>query len=187
MPIPFRDADDIAELGSAGYLKIVVQPPGAFQGALFLVNARGEPVEFSYTQVETPNTFLWRQDDIRKHAARTLVAALFAVCPRTPSILACLAEDVPFDLFSTQIHLSFPVCRIASMNKATPYAAAETAETVEGSDPRHLFWYPGSPAEGSQERRLIDRLIAGGLLLEPFERAAVGLREVYGSPTPLNA
>ncbi|MBF8299248.1 MAG: hypothetical protein HW397_297 [Dehalococcoidia bacterium] len=58
MPIPFHDADDVSELGLAGFLKIDAPKPATFHGALFLTNARGEPVEFTYNRSETPNTFL---------------------------------------------------------------------------------------------------------------------------------
>ena len=44
MPIPFRDADDLTELGLAGYLMIEPAPAGAGDlGALFQINARGGP------------------------------------------------------------------------------------------------------------------------------------------------
>jgi hypothetical protein len=39
-----------------------------------------------------------------------------------------------------------------------------------------------SPAAGSPERRLLQDLHRRGLLLEPFERAGIGLHEVYGEP-----
>jgi hypothetical protein len=48
---------------------------------------------------------------------------------------------------------------------------------------QHVAWQPAVPDDGSAARRLWEHLTAHGLLVEPFERAAVGLREVYG-PTP---
>lgn len=179
MSIPFRDADDVSELGLAGFLKIDAPSPGLFRGALFLTNARGEPVEFTYNRAETPNTFLWRQDDIRRHAVRTLVTSLLSTCSRVPLFVVCLADEVPFELFCTDIRLSVPVCRIASIAAATPHAAVEAQETIEAPGTQQAFWFPVIPADGSKERRLVSRLIASGLLLEPFERALVGLREVY--------
>ena len=55
----------------------------------------------------------------------------------------------------------------------------ETGEVRSDAEPAHLFWLPNAPAEGSVERRLLDALRAGRLLLEPFERAALGLREAF--------
>ena len=113
MPIPYRDADALEELGTAGYFKIEPLSAGTgFIGALFLINARGEPIEFTYNRINTPHTFLWRQDDIRRHAARKLAVSLLTLCPRTPHLILCLVEEVGSELFCQDIHVSIPVCRI---------------------------------------------------------------------------
>jgi hypothetical protein len=180
MPIPFRDSDDISEFGTAGYLKIDVQPVnGQFRGALFLINARGEPVEFTYNTVEVPSTFLWRQDDVHRHAIRTLTTSLLATCPRQPLLILCLADEVPHQIFTSDIRVAVAVGRVASVARPTSYATLESPEDVAGQTQQQVFWFPGKPQEGSVERRLFQRLVTGGLLLEPFERAMVGLREVY--------
>lgn len=180
MPIPYRDADELDELGTAGYLKIEPAAGGSgYLGALLLINARGEPVEFTYNRIDTPNTFLWRQDDLRRHAARKLAASLFSLCPRTPRLLLCLAKEVGSELLGQDLQMSIPVCRIAPAIEAIPYSEAETKDTVHASEPVHVFWFPGRPAEDAIELRLLRLLTAHGLLLEPFERASIGLREVY--------
>ena len=57
MPIPYRDADDLNEVGIAGYLKIEPSSVGSgYLGALFLINARGEPIEFTYNRIEAPRS-----------------------------------------------------------------------------------------------------------------------------------
>lgn len=180
MSIPYRDADEVEEWGAAGYLKIESSPGGpGYLGALFLINARGEPIEFSYNRIETPHTFLWRQADIHRHAERKLVVSLLSICPRTPRILVCLAEEVGSELFCQDIQLSIPICRIAPAIKATAYSAEETVQVAETSEPMHLFWFPSRPQDDSIELRLLHELTSRGLLLEPFERASVGLGEVY--------
>ena len=180
MPIPFRDAEELDELGAVGYLKIDASDDGStFRGALFLVSARGEPLEFTYSRVDAPHTFLWRQGDVRRHATHKLVTSLLATCLRVPRFIICLANEVDHELFCNEIHLSIPVCRVASVMKATPYSKSEVQTTVEDPQPHHLFWFPGKPAEDSTEHRLLNRLIARGLFLEPFDRAVAGLREVY--------
>jgi hypothetical protein len=180
MPIPYRDADDLDELGTVGYLKIepVAGGPG-YLGALFLLNARGEPLEFTYNRIDTPQTFLWRQDDLRRHAARKLTASLFSLCPRTPRLLLCLAKEVGSELFCQDLQVSIPVCRIAPASEAISSADVETRDIVSASEPLQVFWFPGKPAEDSIELRLLRLLASRGLLLEPFERASIGLREVY--------
>lgn len=180
MPIPYRDADDLDELGTVGYLKIEPAAGGAgYLGALLLINARGEPVEFTYNRIDTPNTFLWRQDDLRRHAARKLTASLFSLCPKTPRLLLCLAQEVGSELFAQDIQVSLPVCRIALASETLPSSDAETKDIVHASEPVHVFWFPGRPAEDAIELRLLRLLTSHGLLLEPFERASLGLREVY--------
>ena len=60
MPIPYRDVDDVEELGLAAYLRIVAaDDKSGYAGALFVINARSEPIEFTYNRIETHHTFLW--------------------------------------------------------------------------------------------------------------------------------
>jgi hypothetical protein len=182
VPIPFQDPADVETLGAAGFLKLLpsVSTTG-YCGALFLINARGEPLEFAYNRVEIPNTFLWRKADLRRHAERRLITSLFSVCGRTPRLLLCLAQEVDGELFSQEVRVSLPVGRISPALQTTAQADIEEAGTAEAPEPLHLFWFPQAPAEGSEERRLLEHLRSHGLLLEPFERAIIGLREVFGS------
>jgi hypothetical protein len=57
--------------------------------------------------------------------------------------------------------------------------ASEQVEAISGDAPLKAIWYPEKPLVGSTESRLFSRLAASGLLLEPFERIARGLAEVY--------
>jgi hypothetical protein len=180
VPIPFRDADDLEELGTAAFLKIEPSArDSVYLGALFVVNARGEPIEFAYNLIETPHSFLWRPADLRRHAERKLTASLLDTCEAAPRLVLCLADEVGGELFGRDIEVSVPVGRIDRSLQAAP-AGAEVREVPDLPEPVHLFWYPAPPTPGSAERRLFDQLSGQGLLLEPFERAAFGLREVYG-------
>jgi len=180
MPIPYRDADELNDYGIAGYLTIQPAQEGSgYLAALFLINARGEPIEFTYNRIETPHTFLWRQADIRRHAVKKLTTSLFSLCPKIPRLMLCRAEEVGSELFCQDIQLSIPVCRIAPAIKAFPYSATEIQDRIEAEEPLNLFWYPGKPPEDSIELKLLHELLERGLLTEPFERALIGLREVY--------
>ena len=183
MPISFRDSDEIEELGVAGYLKIDSPGEGkSFRGALFLVNARGEPVEFSYNKIETPASFLWRQDDIQKHATRKLVTSLLDTCQKTPRFLICMAEEIGHELFCNEIHVEILVCRIGTSLQSTSHSSQEIEATLEDPEPINLFWFPEQPGNESLEHQLLLRLNSAGILFEPFERALAGLREVYDTP-----
>lgn len=180
MPIPFRDIDESADLGLAGYLTIEAAPGGAgYLGALFLSNARGEPVEFTYNRIEVANTFLWRPADLRRHAQRRLTASLLSAGPQTPRLLLCRANEVAGEIFTQDIALPIPVGRLSPTLQAIDYDTGEIAEVAAGEADAHLAWIPAPPAENSPERQLVDALIARGLLGEPFERAQAGLHEVY--------
>jgi hypothetical protein len=116
---------------------------------------------------------------------RRLALSLFRECSLTPALLFCRADVVDPHLFgpSGQLTLDVPVGRIATAAEAVGYAGAERQATVETADSggqlqeTHLFWTP-APPEGSAGL-LFNRLAERGLLLEPFDRAARGLREVY--------
>jgi hypothetical protein len=187
MPIPFRDQDDIEELGTAAFLRVEADPdrPG-YRGALFQINARGEPIEFTYNRVATPNSFLWRPGDVRRAATKKLTATLLATCSAVPKVILGRAEEIGSDLFCLDIRAAVPFCRIASALQTTGFSSLETPETLHRApdDPDgeeiQLFWFPELASEQAPARRLVRELFTRGLLLEPFDRADQGLREVFG-------
>jgi hypothetical protein len=135
VPIPFRDADELAELGAAAFLKLEPTAEGGYVGALFLVNARGEPLEFAYNRIETPHAFLWRAADLPRHARRKLTASLLGFCARTPRLLLCLAAEVGSELFAQDLRLSIPVGRIAQALQPAAQSVAEVPEAFEQPAP----------------------------------------------------
>lgn len=185
MPIPFHDQDDLEALGTAAFLLLEANSdPLGYRGAIFQINARGEPVEFTYNRVETPNTFLWRPADIRRAALRRLAASLFTLCPRIPRLILCLAAETPPELFTQDITVDLPVCRIARVLDPEIQAEAEVHEPPGEDDPAHLFWYPTPAGDDTPERALLQALIRHGLLFEPFQRASAGLNELFGEADP---
>ena len=183
MPIPFRDAVEIEELGYAAYLRLVSEDAGAgWVGALFTINARGEPIEFTYNRIDTPHSFLWRAQEVRQSAARRLTASLLTLCPEPPKIIFCLAQEVGSELFGRDLEVSVPVCRIAPTVVSVSYWATETADSLNATEPLNLFWTPAKPLDDSPERRLLNELTTRGLAMEPFDRTLIGLREVYKIP-----
>lgn len=181
MPIPFHDDKEVEALGAAGYFKIERDAAGnSYSGALFLVNAKGEPLEFSYNRIEIPHTFLWKRADIQNHAIRKLVTSLLSICPKVPRLILCLAEEVDSELFCHDIKVSIPVCRVAASSKTVSCSSQEIKEAANSPEPTHLFWFPQRPEDSTLEQQLIHKLSSYGLILEPFERASLGLREVYG-------
>jgi hypothetical protein len=183
MPIPFQDQEDLDGLGTAAFL--LLEPstePVGYRGALFQINARGEPVEFTENWVETPNTFLWRPADMRRAALRRLIASLFTLCPRVPRLIFCLAAQTPPELLTQDITTTVPMARIARASEMP--IPVEVSEPTDDQEAPHLFWYPAPPADDTPERALVQALIRRGLLLEPFARASSGLDELFGEADP---
>jgi hypothetical protein len=183
VPIPFRDEADLDDLGVASFLRIERSERGStYLGALFSVNARGEPIELVYNALETPHPFLWRPADLRRHAERRLTASLLAAAESTPRLLFCLADEVGGELFSQDLSIDVPIGRVErpAITASGP-GNDDDAHDSASRMPVQVFWHPGPPAEASVERALFEQLASRGLLLEPFDRATDGLREVYGA------
>jgi len=182
VPVPFRDLQGDAAGGVAGFLRVLPdEDEGHYMGALFLINALGEPLEFTYNRLEIVQRFLWRRDGLRRHAARRLASSLFEICPRVPDLLLCLAEEVEPELFTQELEVSIPVARLAGETAIVGQVAIEERELLGHEERVQLFWQGRQPEPGSPQRPLVERLAARGLLLEPFERARAGLHEVYGA------
>ena len=180
MPIPFRELDENSEVGLAGYLRFEEEPGGnGIRAALFLINSRGEPVEFSFTRINVSRSFLWRSGDLLRHAVGALSKALFEASTRKPTLLLALAEEVPPRVFTEDLAVNIPFCRVTSPG-ATIHAVNELPELI--SDAINLFWIGGPPEPGSPARLLLEALQVRQLLTEPFERASIGLRETYSEP-----
>ena len=159
MPIPFENPNN-DNPGNAGYLKFVFYPDkNIWFGALFIMNARGEPVEFTHARVRAPQALLWRPDDLRTRCQSSLCASMFDVCPVTPDIILCLATEVNPDLFTRYLNVKIPVGFVALDGSISEWSMEISSDSIVS--------------------RLSECLSKHELLLEPFERALVGLGEVY--------
>jgi hypothetical protein len=181
VPITFRDAADLEDLGLASFLRIERSGRGTtYLGSLFTINGRGEPIELVYNALETPHPLLWRPADLRRHAERRLTASLLSVAESMPSILFCLADEVGVELFAQDIEVQVLVGRVERPVGRDPSATDAESSLPDVPDSVHIFWQPAPPERESGARALFEQLSARGLLLEPFDRAADALREVYG-------
>ncbi len=183
--VPFRNAAELEAGGNAAYLRLTAgQEPRRRLAALFQVNARGEPVEFTFNQMELPAGALWRADDLLRQSARLLTISLFEGAQRSPLVLLCLAAEVDPWLFRDDLLVQIPVCRVGLEGDVAILDQGEESELLSGAEIlANLFWRPKPPAPESPPRRLLDALVSRGLLLEPFDRTMAGLEEALKSPT----
>jgi len=177
MTVPFRDAAELEAGGTAAYLRVT---PGRTRserlGGLLQVNAKGDPVEFTFSTVQVPGGPLWRAGEAERSGLRSLTISLFTASQRSPMLLLCLAREFPPELFRDELEVLLPICRLAAEGDVAQLDRGEIAE--QAVEPTvHLFWRPGPPAPESPPRRLLDSLGRRGLLLEPFDRIPAGLRE----------
>src|SRR5579859_2567436 len=129
MPIPFHDVDDVDELGAAGFLKVEPLPGTGAVIGLFVVNARGEPLEFAFNRLELTHPFLWTERLARAHLERRLVTSVLSVCSHNPRLLLCLVSELDETLLGRDLRLEVPLARI------TP--------------PAHVSWQPTPPDKDS--------------------------------------
>ena len=159
MAISFRDQDEIDALGFAGYFKLA-RDGDEYSGALFIINARGEPVHFLYNKVRVTNHFMWREEDLALAANRRLVQSLTSVCPVTPVLMLCQASETPEKLFEYELH------------------SAPLVGCIARGERLEVTWYPRTPAAGTPAFTLWELLFTRGLLHEPFTRATKGIAEI---------
>ncbi|MCI0563868.1 MAG: hypothetical protein MN733_35795 [Nitrososphaera sp.] len=180
MPIPFNDLADDSDLGLAGFLRFQEESDGkGIRAALFIITSRGAPIEFSFTRIGIAPSFLWREGDAARHAVTTLSKAMFEASSKKPSLILALAEEVAPQVFTEDLEVRVPICRVSSLS-TTVHATAEIPEIL--TDTINLFWVGDRPAADSQCRQLLEALRVRKLLTEPFDRAAVGLQEAFNSP-----
>jgi hypothetical protein len=162
-----------------GYLRFVEEDGNrGMRGALFLVNSRGEPMDFSFARVDVHASFLWRPGESRRQAVVALSRTLFTAANNVPQLLIALAEEVPAAVFTEDLAVAIPLCRLAGPT-ALAYASTESTEELPGA--QHLFWVGPPPATESDARGLLDALVARQGLVEPFERATLGLQEAFAA------
>src|SRR5438445_11345410 len=129
MPIPFSDIEGLDGLGSAAFLKLERSSDDACcLGALLVIGARGEPLEFGYNRVRVPEPFLWREADLRRHTERRLTTSLLSVCTQQPRLLLCLADEVSIGLFGQDLQLEVPVIRVGEPVMSHPHVETQTGE-----------------------------------------------------------
>ena len=179
MPIPFRDLGQDEPSGMAGFLRFIDEPDGkGIRGALFIMSVRGEPVEFAFTRIDLRSGVLWRPGHARSRSVYALTKALFESASSQADVVFALAEETPPEVFSDDLRPEIPLCRVASNDSA---AAAPAEETQRLSESLTLYWTNGLPSSGSVAAQTVELLGQRLLLLEPFERAALGIQEAFDS------
>ena len=179
MPVPFENSRNNDIPGVIGFLRLVDEERGSgIRAALFAASAMEAPLEFCFTRVEIADSVLWRTGEARRVAALSLIQTLLHSANRTPDIILGLAEEIPPLIFSEDIRVDVPACRI-STDPAPRRGVSEEIERLGSS--LYLVWNAPQPPEGSVARQLLNALAERPDPLEPFDRVAAGIKEAYES------
>lgn len=177
LSIPFRDVATSVAPGSIAFLKFQEEAAGGLQGAVFVTNGIGEPLEFTFARVDVRASTLWRPGDAHRSAVGQLVRVLFPALSSRPDFLLMLASEVPPRLFFDDIQLELPACRVGG--ESSLHAVDEVVEKID--DIQHVFWIGPQPGPNERARGLMESLRSRNLVTEPFERAVIGLQEAFGN------
>ena len=145
---------------------------------MFIMSARGEPIEFAFTRINLRSGVLWRPGHARSRSVSALTKALFESASNQADVVFSLAEETPPSVFSDNISPEIPLCRVALQD---PVSAAPTEETQQLSESLTFYWTNGLPPPGSLTAQIVELLGQRQLLIEPFERAALGIQEAFDS------
>ena len=171
MGVSYRDRSGAPAGGSAAYLCVRDEPSrSGLQGALFVVNDLAEPLDFCFSRIDVPGSFLWRPGEARRHAARALTIALFDAAPRSPDLVVSTPADVPVAVLADDLEIDVPVCHLSR-------GLGDADE-----DDLHVTWLNGQPPDEAGAQGILRSLISRKLAMEPFDRAAQGLHEVFAAP-----
>ena len=179
MPVPFRDLGENEPSGAAAFLRFINEPDGnGIRGALFIMSPRGDPLEFSFTRIDVRSGVLWRTGQARSRALTSLTKALFESTSRVPEVVFALANETPVEVFSEGLDVQVSLCRVA-IQQAEPAGTAE--EGQHSSDSVSLLWVNGPPEVGAPPAKMVEVLESRQLMIEPFERVALGIQEAFES------
>jgi hypothetical protein len=178
MPIPFNNAGNGDTQGAIGFLRLLEEGQGSvIRAALFTASVLDVPLEFCFTQMDFADSVLWRKREARRVAAASLIRTLFQAANRTPDVILGLADEIPPLVFSEDITVNVPVCRV-STDPAPRRGVSEEIEKLGST--LFLIWSTRPPTEGSVARRMLNVLAERPNPLESFDRVAAGIAEAYG-------
>jgi len=177
MPVQYQDKTALADNHMAAYVRCIDEDGGkGIRGCLFLITSRGEPMDYCFSRIDVNASFLWRSGEARRSAVASLLKVLFDAINRTPILVLTLADEIPPMVFSDDLLVEVPVCRMSTGDLAIQ-GTSEQMETLDSSI--NVIWASSPPEEESPARTLLESLQATHILLEPFERALAGLDEAY--------
>ena len=180
MPIQFRDHAEVDELGSLDIYDLSPRRAERESEAHCSSSTAGaEPVDFSFSRVRCKHRFCGAPAMHSAMRSEHYAQLSSTLCSKEPTLLLARVEEVPPLLFTEDLEVHVTTAR-ASTQLTQSHAVSEVQEDM-GAE-LHVYWVHFVPAPQSPPRQLVDALVEKGLLLEPFERAGVGIQVAYSTP-----
>ena len=178
--MPFIDAASGEDPVRVAYLWFLQEADGrGLRGCIFAVSLQGDPLEFCCTRMDLPTGPLWNLDLALRRAVAELIRALFQAGTLRPDAVFCLSAETPEEAFSQDIDAQVPVCRVSVAPRGDSSGSASGA----GDGWSVSLCWQNEPAPGGSGDNPLSRYLASrDRLMEPFERAGLGLEEAFSGP-----
>ena len=178
MPIPFDDLT--AEPNShdtVAWLRFVEEEDGkGIRAVLFETSADGEPLGFYFTRMDTIMLHPLNGSDSKQAALTSLAKSLFQATTGAPALILGLADHIPAKAFTDDLRIGLPFCLVQPTDPS--WFSVDTG-AVNGHLQQRLLWTTRQPREGSDERRVLDKVTLRDDPFEPFDRAAGCMTEAF--------
>lgn len=165
MPIPYRPTPRVVVTALAGYLDVSWFPEvKKYIGGLLVADGRGQPAEFVHCWAAAPSGVLWPEREVRRVAVQAVAHAIFDGCIKAPNVLFAPSSFGDPRFCQEEVAPSLPFGLVGGK---------------EGTDAVELSWCGSPPGTGTAALALVEELKRRNLLVEPFSRIRMALREVY--------
>ena len=169
----FADAGAAARLDVLAWLRFVTEKDGkGVRAALFQTTPEGEPLDFCFTRTYRDETAS-QQHAVHRRGVASPARSLFGAAKTATAVVLALDKEMPPEILTDEFLVRLPVCRVVGRTHIGRDSAEGALTNVE------VLWEAGHAEADSATRQLIERMMDGGDLMEPFDRAAKGLAEAF--------
>ena len=177
MPTPL---DEVSErTGVIGWLRVIAEEDsGGVVAALFEASLQGEPLGFCFTRAGFGDAGTGVSGF--SEAVPALLATLLRAASLPPSLLVGQAAEIPPAPVAAAMEARVPFCLLGPPDRRR----ASDGSNGRGTRPT---WMTPAPPGDTGAARLLEEILASADPLEPFERAAEGLREAFRRPARAGA
>ena len=178
--MPFQDIASGATTLRIAYLRFVNEAESkGIRGCMLVISQQGDPLEFCFTRVDLPSGSLWNRGLAVRRAVTELTKALFQAVRLQPDVVFCLSFETPQEVFSEDIDAQVPVCCVSSSADGD---LPESVSDLRKGKSVSFRWKKELDSGDSRAGPVSQYLESRDHLLEPFERAGLGLEEAFSHP-----